>query len=149
MSSKENEHLHKAESSVLARLNLRVLIVEDEALIQLMLQDTLEDMGFVVHGVCTTVEQALIAAATAGFDVAILDVDLNEHQITPVSKMLCERGIPFVFSTGSGAAGIPDGFGHYPLVEKPYSNLDLQVSLDKAMKGSWPINLSAPEGGLT
>ncbi len=116
---------------------LRVLVVEDEALICLTLQDVLEDLGCVIAAMCTTLQQAMDSASRDDFDVAILDVNLNGEEITPVSVALHDRDIPFIFSTGYGRNGVPKQFSHYPLIEKPFRDSDVQVSLQTAMNGHW------------
>jgi CheY-like chemotaxis protein len=116
---------------------LRVLVVEDEALICMTLQDVLEDLGCVIAAVCTSLQHAMESASSADFDVAILDVNLNGEAITPVSVALHNRDIPFIFSTGYGRSGVPKEFSQYPLIEKPFHDTDVQASLQVAMKGKW------------
>lgn len=116
---------------------LRILVVEDEALICLTLQDVLEDLGCVICAMCTTLQQAMEAVGRDDFDLAILDVNLNGEEITPVSAVLHDRSIPFIFSTGYGRGGIPKQFSHYPLIEKPFRDTDVAVSLQRAMEGQW------------
>ncbi len=114
---------------------LRILVVEDEALICLTLQDVLEDLGCVIAAMCTTLQQAMDSATRDDFDVAILDVNLNGEDITPVSAVLHDRNIPFIFSTGYGRSGVPKLFSQYPLIEKPFRDTDVRLSLQNAMKG--------------
>ncbi len=116
---------------------LRILVVEDEMLICMTLQDVLEDLGCVIAAVCTNLQQAMDTARQVDFDVAILDVNLDGEEITPVSVFLHERDIPFIFSTGYGRSGVPQRFSHYPLIEKPFRDTDVQSSLVVAMKGDW------------
>jgi CheY-like chemotaxis protein len=107
--------------------SLRIFVVEDEALICMMLQDLLEDLGCTVAVVSTTLQQAIDAASRDDFDLAILDVNLHGEDITPVSAMLHERAIPFVFSTGYGRNGVPEQFSQYPVIEKPFRDTDLEM----------------------
>jgi CheY-like chemotaxis protein len=116
---------------------LRILVVEDEALICLTLQDVLEDLGCVIAAMCTTLQQAMDSARRDDFDVAILDVNLNGEEVTPVSAVLRDRNIPFIFSTGYGSSGVPKQFSHYPMIEKPFRDTDVKLSLQSAMKGHW------------
>ncbi len=116
---------------------LRVLIVDDEMLICMTLQDVLEDLGCVVTAVCTNLQQALDQSNRLDFDIAILDVNLNGEEVTPVSATLHDRDIPFVFSTGYGRSGIPQQYSHYPLIEKPFRDTDLLATLHLAMQGDW------------
>jgi CheY-like chemotaxis protein len=116
---------------------LRVLVVEDEALICMTLQDVLEDLGCELALACTTLQQAIIAASGDGFDVAILDVNLNGEDVTEVGIILQQRAIPIIFSTGYGKSGVPTVFSHYPLIEKPFRDIDVEAALHAAMKGPW------------
>jgi CheY-like chemotaxis protein len=123
---------------------LRVLVVEDEALICMTLQDVLEDLGCEVVAMCSTVGEAAESVKRDDFDVAILDVNLNGEAITPVGAILRDRAIPFIFSTGYGKSGVPQDFNDYPVVEKPFRDLDIESSLHMAMKGLWERPKSNP-----
>jgi DNA-binding NtrC family response regulator len=79
---------------------LCVLVVEDEFIIQLELEALLVDAGARVAGPCGSVEDALDVAARESIDVALLDVRLGPHTVTPVAQLLQCRGIPFLFYTG-------------------------------------------------
>jgi CheY-like chemotaxis protein len=129
-----NLHMAQEDHSI---ASLRIFVVEDEALICMMLQDLLEDLGCTVAVVSTTLQQAIDAASRDDFDLAILDVNLHGEDITPVSAMLHERAIPFVFSTGYGRNGVPEQFSQYPVIEKPFRDTDLEVSLQLAVNGCW------------
>ena len=78
---------------------VRVLLVEDEALLLIELQDILADLGAVIVGSAAQVAQALELAHNADFDVAILDVNLGSQRIDGVAKVIAARGIPLVFAT--------------------------------------------------
>src|SRR5271169_5239006 len=80
----------------------RVLVVEDELMIRMLLQDMLTDLGHAIAAETGRIEEALALAKQAEFDVAILDVNLNGQPVTPVVEVLLERGLPFVFATGYG-----------------------------------------------
>ena len=80
----------------------RVLVVEDELMIRMLLQDMLADLGYTLAGEAGRIDEALALAKQGEFDVAILDVNLNGQPISPVVEMLIERGLPFVFATGYG-----------------------------------------------
>jgi CheY-like chemotaxis protein len=118
---------------------LRVLVVEDEVLICMTLQDVLEDLGCEIAAVCTTLQEALVSSLSVEFDVAILDVNLQGEEITPVSVVLHDRDIPFIFSTGYGRGGVPQQFSQYPLIEKPFRDTDVKASLQSAMEGQWKL----------
>jgi len=99
---------------------LRILIVEDNPYIALALEDMLAEHGLVVAGVAGTMDDALLLAASAPLDLALLDVNIGEKKIDPVAEALLARGIPFIFTTGCGRAGLPEAFVDRPIVEKPF-----------------------------
>ena len=101
-------------------LGRRVLIVEDDPYITLALEETLVEFGLIVAGAARTVPQALRLARTLAFDLALLDVNIGDDRIDPVAEAIFERGIPFIFTTGCGRAGLPEAFLERPVVEKPF-----------------------------
>ena len=114
--------------------NLRVLVVEDESLIAMLIEDTLEDMGCSVVAIAAGLEEAIALASDREFDVAILDVNLNGVQTFPLARLLMERNAPFIFSTGYGSSGIPEAFRKAPVIAKPFLQIDLKRALVSAME---------------
>ncbi|WP_112662399.1 response regulator [Microvirga flavescens] len=108
---------------------LRVLVVEDEAAISLLLEDMLIDFGCEVIGPAARLAAALDAVAREDVDIAILDVNVAGEPIYPVAEALVQRSIPFVFSTGYGSAGIKDAFRNRPVLQKPFAQHDLKQKL--------------------
>jgi CheY-like chemotaxis protein len=98
----------------------RVLVVEDEPMIRLLLDDMLSDLGYSMAAEAGRLDEALAAANEAEFDVAILDVNLNGEPITPVVEVLVRRGVPFVFVSGYARRGIPEEHSKIPLLQKPF-----------------------------
>lgn len=98
----------------------RVLLVEDETLIMMLLEDVLEELGCSVAGSAATLRQAQELAGTAEADVAILDVNLGGDPVFPVAESLAARNIPIVFASGYGAAGIPERWQGYATLPKPF-----------------------------
>ncbi len=98
---------------------LNLIIVEDSTLLALELEAGLTEAGAVVIGAAGDVDEALLLAE-GRLDAAILDVNLNGRLVTPVAERLAARGIPFVFATGYGERGAPEGFDA-PIVRKPYT----------------------------
>lgn len=98
----------------------RVLIVEDEALIAMLLEEMLADRNYQVVGHAADLAQGCEMARNLSFDAAILDVSLGSEEVFPVAEILRERGIPFIFTTGYGAAGLPHGWAGSPVFTKPY-----------------------------
>ncbi len=110
---------------------LRLLIVEDEALVAMMLEDMLESLGCVVVQVAGSVTQGLALAGddTIDLDAAVLDVNLGGEKVYPVAEMLTAHGVPFIFSTGYGLAGIAPGFAGVPALAKPFPAQALEAAL--------------------
>ncbi|KMO14055.1 response regulator [Methylobacterium sp. DB0501] len=111
----------------------RVLVVEDEAAISMLLEDMLLDFGCEVVGPAARLSKALEMAETESFVVAILDVNVAGEPIYPVAEAIVRRGLPLVFSTGYGGAGIREPFRDRPVVQKPFSQQDLKRTLIAAI----------------
>ncbi|HYH23310.1 MAG TPA: response regulator [Azospirillum sp.] len=108
---------------------LRLLLVEDEAMVAMMLEDMLGDFGCEIVGPAASVAAALELAGHEGLDGAILDVNVGGEPIYPVAEALVARGVPFVFTTGYGAADIDRRFADAPAVQKPFSTGALRDAL--------------------
>ncbi len=119
----------------LSETKARVLIVEDEALVAMLLEDMLIDAGYAVAGTASAISQALefVASAAADFDVAILDVNLRGQPIFPVAEALAEAGKPFVFATGYGAGSLPEAWRDRPTLQKPFGAGDVERVLAAAL----------------
>jgi CheY-like chemotaxis protein len=104
----------------------RLLVVEDEMLIGMLLEDMLTDMGHTVCAVVPRLKDALTAVEKQTFDAAILDVHLQGESAFPVAEALKARGIPFVFATGYGERGLPENYRGQPVLQKPFSKDDLE-----------------------
>jgi CheY-like chemotaxis protein len=113
---------------------LRVLVVEDEAAISLLLEDMLLDLGCEVVGPAGRLATALDLAANEAFDLAILDVNIAGESIYPLVEALEGRKVPFVFSTGYGSGGIKDAYRDRPVVQKPFAQADLHQTLLTALR---------------
>ncbi len=112
----------------------RVLLVEDEALVAMLLETILEDMGCLPVGPAATIEDGLaMAADPAPLDAALLDVNVAGHQVFPIAEALKARGVPFVFSTGYGEGGLPDAWRGHPTVQKPFTEAAIRDALMRAM----------------
>ena len=107
----------------------RVLVVEDEPMIRLLLDDMLADLGYTMAAEAGRLDEALAKANDGEFDVAILDVNLNGQPITPVVEVLVRRGVPFVFVSGYARRGIPQGHTNVPLLQKPFQSDGLASAL--------------------
>lgn len=111
----------------------RVLIVEDEMLIALMLQDMLEDAGLIVAGIANSVTSGLELALKADIELAILDVNLSGAESYPIAEALGGRGIPFIFSTGYAAGNLRADFAGVPQLVKPYELDTLRAAIKAAL----------------
>ncbi len=107
----------------------RVLVVEDEYLIRMLLEDMLADLGYGVAQAVGTIGEAREHAARADFDVAILDVNLDGDEVFPVADILAKRGLPFVFVTGYGEGSLPDSYRGRPALQKPFQAEQLKATL--------------------
>lgn len=108
---------------------VRVLIVEDEPLVGIMLEEMLQELGADVAANALTLEEALILATDCEIDAAVLDVNLSGARSYPVADKLRARGIPFVFATGYGSTVLAGNYGDDRLIHKPYSLADVERAL--------------------
>src|ERR1700747_3338883 len=111
----------------------RILVVEDELMIRMLLEDMLGELGYTVAAEAARIEEALEAAKNADFDIAILYVNLNGQPISPVADALVARGMPFVFATGYGERGLPEPYRDRPMLKKPFQMDGLKEMLQNAL----------------
>lgn len=114
---------------------LRVLLVEDEPLIALMIEDMLVDLGLEVARAAATLAQAMRAAEEADVDLALLDINLKGEQSFPAAEILRRRGIPFLFVTGYGALGIHGTDFQTVVLQKPFASPELRAALARVLPG--------------
>ena len=112
----------------------RILIVEDEMLIAMLVEQMAQDLGYDVVGPALTVGEALSLMEREDFDCAILDMNLG-HGVssTPVAEALHARGIPFLFASGYGSRSPIDNFSAAPVLSKPFPTDDLQRALERLL----------------
>jgi CheY-like chemotaxis protein len=113
----------------------RILIVEDEMMIRMLLEDMLGELGYTVVAQVGRIDEALDAVKTCDFDVAILDLNLDGDNTGPVAEALAARGLPFVFATGYGEHGLPEAFRDRPTLKKPFQMDGLERMLQSALAG--------------
>ena len=116
-------------SAVLA--GLRVLVVEDEMLVSLLIEDMLADEHCIVVGPFDRVSEALVAARTESIDLAVLDVNIDGAKVYPVAEVLATRQIPFVFLSGYGQHAIPSDRPDWRVCSKPFRPEELAAMLAK------------------
>ena len=109
----------------------RVIVVEDEMMIAMLLEDMLTDLGHTVVGMAGRLDTALDLARETDADMAILDVNLSGETSFPVAQVLTDRGLPFMFATGYGALGLEAPFKDTLTLKKPFELKDLSNALDQ------------------
>jgi CheY-like chemotaxis protein len=103
----------------------RILVVEDEMMVLMLIQDILADFGCEVIEAAATVEAALALLEADRFDLVVLDVNLSGERSFPVADVLTARAIPFAFATGYGAHGLLDGRTGPTVLKKPFRHADV------------------------
>ncbi len=108
---------------------LRILVVEDETMVLLMIEEMLADLGCEAAASAATAQQALELIATQPFDAALLDMNLNGETSEAVAKALVTQGTPFIFCTGGDVLDAAPEFRDHPCLRKPFSYEDLAAKL--------------------
>jgi CheY-like chemotaxis protein len=104
----------------------RILVVEDEAMVAMLIEDILMDLGCTLTALATTTAEALIVAASQDFDLALLDVNLGDGETSfPVAELLRHKGTQFAFLTGYGVGGVRADFRDAPVLGKPVDPVEL------------------------
>ena len=131
--SHEADDRNAASSGPLA--GLRVLIVEDETLVSMLLEDMVAGFGGRLAASLSRVDRALDFLRTdwALIDLAILDVNLGGEEVFPVAEVLVDRDIPFVFSTGYGSSGLPEAWRGRPILPKPFVEEGVRQVLERVL----------------
>lgn len=111
---------------------LRILVVEDEPLVAMLIEDLLIELGCAVIGPASTTKRGLALAAT-GLDAALLDVNLGSEQSYPVAEMLASAGIPFAFVTGYGSQGLSEPHVGRPTIQKPFTPASFGAQVANAL----------------
>ncbi len=113
----------------------RVLIVEDDALISMMVEDYLDELGCILVGVASRLEDGLEKADSLCIDLAVLDVNLAGRLSYPIADRLKARNIPFVFATGYGTEGLPEQLKGTPVLAKPFKAEQLGAMIQAVRRG--------------
>lgn len=112
-----------------ALAGVRVLVVEDVALLSWMAEMILLSFGCRIAGCPATVTEAIALVDTTPIDIALLDISLREGESFPVADALARKGIPYVFVTAHGRDRIADAHANAPLIGKPYDPSSLRAGL--------------------
>jgi CheY-like chemotaxis protein len=119
---------------VIGLLGKRILLVEDEPAVAMMVEDMLADLGCEAVGPALRLEEAVELARTAALDAAILDVNMGGRDSADVAEALARRAIPFVFATGYGRSGVPGEWAGGIVLQKPYTQAELAEALDECLR---------------
>ena len=114
----------------------RVLVVEDEALVAMMIQECLAEFGYQVVGPISTAIEAAAKAKDGQFEAAVLDINLGDGAVYPIADILAARGVPFVFVTGYEADSVDGRFREIPILQKPIEREMLRKIFTVATKVS-------------
>ena len=112
-----------------------VFVVEDEALIRMMIVEMLEELGHRVVAEAGSIQAAEPPARTAAFDLAIFDINVAGLNISPIAEIVAARGLPFVFVSGYGSAGVPVLFKDKPVLRKPFMIEHFADMINSAIDG--------------
>jgi len=112
---------------------VRVLVVEDEYFVAILIEEILESAGCVVMGPIPRLPEALDAIDRESCDVAVLDVNLAGERINPVADALSERNVPFLFVTGYGTNSLPREYAQRPHICKPFRMAELLSALSSVV----------------
>jgi DNA-binding response OmpR family regulator len=123
-----------------AARRMRMLVVEDEPLVAMMIEDVVAEMDCDIVGPVAQIDEAVAVAKLAEVDCALLDVNIQGGTIEPVAAILKARGVPVLLATGYGSNNIPEVLRNYPCLAKPYSTgrlreavRDLRARVDGAI----------------
>ena len=112
----------------------RVLLVEDEPLVSMMLADMLSAFGHKVDGPYSRFSDAILAAKSNNLRAGILDVNLGGEKTYAVADILTDRKIPFAFVTGYEPDSIVSAFSHAPVLQKPIEAAKLHALLQQIVR---------------
>lgn len=109
----------------------RVLIVEDEFMIRVLLEDICDTANCDVVASCTTVADALEAIESTDFNVAVLDVNLQGETSEPIAHALRAAGKNVLVSTGSTPGDLPSAYDGFTVVQKPFHTTEVALLLSQ------------------
>jgi PAS domain S-box-containing protein len=140
------DRTHAAPTDRLVVEGNRVLVVEDEALVAMVVTDALTELGYQVVGPFSRPPDALAAVKNGPIDAAVLDINLAGTLVYPIADELAARGVPFVFVTGYGIESVEKRFAHVPVLPKPIERETLQRIFFKSRAGA--ADTLQPNGAL-
>ena len=116
--------------------NCKVLVVEDEMMIAMLIEDMLDELGCKLVGPATNVPRALELIGKERVEVAVLDLNLDGKDTYAIADALRQKNVPFIFATGYGSTGMRPEYGDRPVLQKPFQAKDLETALAEALAGS-------------
>jgi CheY-like chemotaxis protein len=125
--------------------NRKVLVVEDEMLIAMLIEDMLDEFGCKLVGPATSVPRALDLISKEQVEVAVLDLNLDGQDTYAIADALQRKKVPFIFATGYGSTGLRKEYGNLPVLQKPFQTKDLETALAQALASS---NVTAGDNGI-
>jgi CheY-like chemotaxis protein len=129
-----------------------VLIVEDEMIVAMLMEELVRELGVDEVYVCTDAASALDVVANKAIDLAVLDMKVRDGTTGAVADALADKGIPFIFSSGSDIGALPDRHAARPMVSKPFLDDDFKLvildtwTLHSSAQGSRPAERVATSG---
>jgi CheY-like chemotaxis protein len=111
----------------------RALVVEDDAIIAMLMEEMLQDMGYDVAAMADRLQHAEELARESSIDFALLDINLAGEESYSVAEILRERRIPFTFMSGYGPAALVGQWATSPIVSKPISPTLLAETLKQIL----------------
>ena len=115
------------------RRKAAIFLVEDEALIRMMIIGMLDELGHSVVAEAGNIQEGMALAETAEFDVALLDINVGGESIVPIAEIIRGRGLPFLFITGYAQIGLSEPFVEQPVLQKPFVITSLADAIEKVL----------------
>ena len=116
--------------------NRKVLVVEDEMMIAMLIEDMLDEFGCKLVGPATNVPRALELIGKESIAVAVLDLNLDGKDTYAIADALQRKNVPFIFATGYGSTGLRQEYGNRTVLQKPFQARDLETALTESLNGT-------------
>lgn len=113
----------------------RLIVVEDEPLIAVMIEEMAQDLGWAVGGSAHTEAAAFSLLDSSEPSLALLDINLGSTTSLGIAATCLDRHIPIVFMTGYTARDVPPQCGNAPVVIKPFTQEQLDRAIHRALAG--------------
>ncbi len=113
----------------------RVLVIEDEMLILMMIEDMLADLGCKSVAVASKIRPAIDLIEGQDFDTAMVDMNLNGEIVYPLAELLTAQKVPFIFVTGYAPRSVDARFTAIPILQKPVLQDELAAMLEQVLTG--------------